>query len=102
MAETDEELQVQKKNLCLIVRRLLASKHLKKDPDVVQMAKDYLTRINGWGSPLRDTAPETTTERVVRVAYELVEKGPDHPDCPLIDLGEALDAHTKARDAGCL
>ena len=31
-------------------------------------------------------------EKVVQRVKEVITKGEDHPDCPLIDLGEALDA----------
>jgi hypothetical protein len=51
-----DTLQERVQNLCTVVRMLLASKHLKHNPDVVLRAKDYLTRIDGWGEVLRDVS----------------------------------------------
>jgi len=47
------ELQKQKDNLCMLVRRLCAAQKTDRD----QMALAYLAQIDGLGSPLRATAP---------------------------------------------
>ena len=57
--------------------------------DWVDLAEAYLALES------RCTAQQQRIERleaVVQRVKEVIAKGEDHPDCPLIDLGEALDA----------